>query len=252
MTVDRTDDATVDISARTDQAQDRLRRQLGAESVLDNDPSTGSPRMVARLDGFLTPASSKAAQAIVLGYLRDHAAAFGMEPGDVAELRLSSLDRGPDGTVHLSWEQRSDGIPNVDGGVQAAVTTEGRLINVRGSVLSGGDAESLEPLVGPAVAYAAAVPDAAPVPPPAVSASADRRAHFAGGGWGSLVTYQDEGEERLGWQLLVPGGPAAFYHALVDARSGRLQRRANLVRSASSINHFNVNPEAEGGVATAE
>src|SRR4051812_40477150 len=36
------------------QARDRLSARLGREGVLDLDDRTGTPRLVARLDGFLT------------------------------------------------------------------------------------------------------------------------------------------------------------------------------------------------------
>ena len=35
-------------------AQEALRRSLGMHGVVDVDPLTGTPRVVARLDGFLT------------------------------------------------------------------------------------------------------------------------------------------------------------------------------------------------------
>ena len=66
-------------------------------------------------------------------------------------------------------------------------------------------------------------------------------------GEASLVRFRDGDEDRLGWRVLAPEGSQAFYDAIVDARTGKLIRRVNRVRSAAQIRHFDVNPRAEPG-----
>src|SRR3954469_24580347 len=50
-----------------------LRTQLGDQGIVDIDPLTGTPRQVARLDGFLTGPSRKPAVVVAREYLRAHA-----------------------------------------------------------------------------------------------------------------------------------------------------------------------------------
>ena len=229
-------------------AQARLRRTLGARALVQADPVTGTPRVVARLDGALTGPSPEDPAAIVLAYVRAREVAFGLDADDLAELRLTARTIGADGTVHLSWEQRKDGLPLVDGGLEAAVAAGGRLLNVRGGAVPDPAPAGTEPRVGAAAAAAAALPGAGPAPGvTAAGGGAERRTELEGGGRASLVLYADGAAERLGWRVLAPAGSAAFYDALVDARSGRLVRRVNRVRSASA-RHVDVTTRGEGTV----
>jgi extracellular elastinolytic metalloproteinase len=248
--LDRTNSTPADVPPAVARAQDRLRSRLGEGALLQTDAVTGTPRILARLDGFLTPPSSRDPESIALDYVRNHAEAFGLDSGDIATLRLTSNERGSDGTVHLSWEQRAGGLSDVDGGLQAAVSAGGQLLNVRGGVVPDLDKDAPQPLVGAATAYATALPGDAPAPPASVPSGAERTTSFAGGGTASLVRYQDNGTDRLGWRLLLPAGSDAYYDALVDARAGTLQRRFNRVRLAGEINHFDVNPRAPGDAPT--
>ena len=104
------------------------------------------------------------------------------------------------------------------------------------------------PSVGAADAYALADPGAAPAPAATAPHGAEQVTDFAGGGRASLVRYRDGAADRLGWRLLIPAGSSAFYDAIVDARTGRLQRRTNRVRFDGFIRHVDLNPRAEGGV----
>jgi len=250
--LDRTTGSQVEVPEAAQRAQNRLRHRLGARALLQQDPATGTPRIVAQLDGFLTPPSARSPDAIALDYVRDHASAFGLDANDIEGLELTSRERGPDGTVHLAWEQRSGGLPNVDGGLHAAVTSEGRLLNVRGGAIPDPDTAAPEPGVSATTAYATALPGAAAPPPASSPSGVQRTTEFAGGGRASLVRYLDEGAERVGWRLLIPAGSSAFYDAIVDARTGRLQRRINRVRFDATFRHFNVNPRAEGGAPTTD
>jgi extracellular elastinolytic metalloproteinase len=248
--VDRTTGLTGPPPAAMDRAQDRLRDQLGARALVQPDPTAGTPRIVARLDGFLTPPSNRAPEAIALDYVRDHAAAFGLDGADLSTLDLTARRRGADGTVHLAWQQDVGGVPNVDGGLQAAVDADGRLINVRGGPLPDPQASEPTPRISAEAAYEAALPGTASAPPAGTARGAERRTPFLHGGEASLVLYRDGDADRLGWRVLAPAGSDAFYDAIVDARTGRLQRRVNRVRSDSRIRHYRVNPRATAdGVA---
>ena len=82
-----------------------LRGQLGTQAIVDIDPLTGTPRLVGRLDGFLTGPSRATASAVALDYLRSHSAAFGLSAADIGRLTLRKDYVDIAGTHHLSFIQ---------------------------------------------------------------------------------------------------------------------------------------------------
>jgi extracellular elastinolytic metalloproteinase len=92
-------------------AYDTFTRSLGVQGVVNTDPLTGTPREVAKLNGFLTTASSGSARSIVLNYVRAHLSVFGLSKADLGTFRLSNDYVDVLGTHHLSWEQYAHGIP---------------------------------------------------------------------------------------------------------------------------------------------
>src|SRR5438270_7226443 len=112
----------------------QLRESLGASGVVDIDRFTGTPRVVAKLDGFLTGASSARGETVALDYVRAHLDAFGLSQRDFSTFKLAkSSYTDESGTQHLYWEQVVQGIPAYDNELAANVTKDGRLINVFGS-----------------------------------------------------------------------------------------------------------------------
>src|SRR5918997_862902 len=200
-TLDRTQAVAAPPAPATARAQQRLRDGLGPNALVETDPASGTPKVVARLDGHLTPRSDRAAADLALGYVRDHLTAFGLDADDLADLRLASRTRDADGTVHLRWQQTAGGIPHVDGGLQAAVDGDGRLINVTGGPLPDAAAATTEPAIGARRALEAALPGTAPAPPAGIPRGPQRRTEFLPGGPASLFLYRGGGEYRRS-----PGG----------------------------------------------
>src|SRR3954452_3801621 len=71
------------------QARERADRtqwqdRLGRQGVIDLDRGTGTPRVLARLDGTLTGASSRSPEAIASAYVRANIGALGLTAADVA------------------------------------------------------------------------------------------------------------------------------------------------------------------------
>ena len=167
-------------------------------------------------------------EAIALDYVRDHAAAFGLDGADLATLRLTSRTAGAGGSVHLVWEQRVDGVPNVDGGLQAAVTatagcstSAAARCRIRRRPPSTPQIERRRGISSPPFRAGA------PAPPTGTARGAEQATPFLGGGEASLVLYRDRGADRLAWRVLYAASSDAFYDAIVDARTGVLQRRVN-------------------------
>ncbi len=104
-------------------------------ALVDLDPATGTPRMIARLDGFLTAPSTKAPRDVVLDYVGANLAAFGLESRDLATLTARPTYVDVAGIRHLSWTQTIGGLDVFGHGLQAAVTSSGRLLTLGGSPL---------------------------------------------------------------------------------------------------------------------
>ena len=216
-----------------------LRARLGRFGLVASDPRTGTPRAVARLDGFLTGPSGADAADVALGYVRDHAGVFRLDAGDIDALRLTSRSNSG-GIEHLAWEQRYRGIPSADTQLRAAVTASGRLLSLTGAPAPDLAVGSIDPAVSAARAYAAV--RGASVAVRRRQAGAEQATAFRDSGRAALVLYQDGDGTRLGWRVLAPVSSSAVYDAIVDARSGAVVRRANRVDFAGAARIFRANP----------
>jgi extracellular elastinolytic metalloproteinase len=229
-----------------ERARESLRKRLGRFGALSLDEHSGTVRSVGRLDGFLTGPSGRDGGAVALGYVRDHADAFGLDANDLDDLRL--IDRQfVAGIEHLRWEQRYRGIPAADSGLQAAVTGSGRLLNITGPPAADLAVRSIEPSVSASDAYAVARASGGD-PSPDVSVDrrdaggAERATRFADGGRASLTLYRADAGYRLAWRILAPVSSTGVYDVLVDARSGSTVRRSNRVNFAVPAKVFRYTP----------
>ena len=226
-----------------------LRDRLGRFGRVDLDRLTATPRLVARLDGFLTGKSVAPAKAIALGYVRANSDVFGLSSAEVASLRLMRSWR-TDEYAHLVFAQTVGDIPAVDNGIVANVAADGRLINVTGTPLPGIRVPSLEPRLRAAEAVRAAVA-AAGVDLPVAEAGRDdgprQTTRFAGGHSAKLSIFGDPAGSRLAWRVVVrlPSGEAC--EAVLDAESGEVLRRRSLTRHAVTAKVFPHFPGAAVG-----
>ncbi len=213
--------AAVAVSAQVQQARSALSRSLGPLAVVAPDPITGTLRFVGRLDGFLTPRSSRPARAIALGYVRDRLAAFGLSRPDLATFELPRDYVDILGTHHLSWIQRAGGLPVFGSGISASVTARGQLVNVTGS-----------PAHGLTATTSAASLDA--------SAAIVAARSAAGGAWtrstsdtAERVLFPTARGIRLAWKTFTRISDAETDLSIVDAVTGEVLWRANLTVSDS-------------------
>lgn len=224
-------------AAGADAAADRLRGELGPQSTVDLDPVTGTARTVARLDGFLTGASSASPAQVALAYVRAHADLFGdLDPSTL------TLDRSYTdvlGTTHLTWSQTIGAIPTIDAGLRAAVAAGGQLVSIGGAPIAGLSAASTTPnlTAGEALARAGravGVDGAAP--------AIDRRSTlgrrttaFASGDSAELAIASTPAGPRLAWQVQVTKSADEQYATVVDAGSGAILDRENTVKHATGL-----------------
>ena len=213
-------------------ARERLRDRLGRFGALTLDETTGTLRAVSRLDGYLTAPSTRSGAAVALGYVREHAAAFGLDGDDLDGLRLTDRETA-DRVEHLTWEQRYGGIPVADAGLEAAVTTAGQLVAVTGPPAADLAVRSLDPALSAPAAYAAARRGVGASPAGVGVASAApggaQATRFDDGGKASLALYRGDNGYRLAWRVLAPVSSTGVYDLLIDARTGATVRRANRV-----------------------
>jgi hypothetical protein len=210
---------------------DSLRSSLGLQGVVDLDPVTGTPRVVARLDGFLTEPRAGDARALVLDYVRANGNVFGLDEDDLAGLRLVRDETDLFGVSHLLWAQEAGGIRAYANDLRASVTSDGRILTVLGSPISDLELPAGAP-VGGAEAVATALreaghPTARAPRPLATPRGAAREARDAGGHSAELVLVATGRGLRLAWRVTADADSDEVYTSLVDARSGDVLRSDN-------------------------
>ena len=98
-------------------------------------PGSASP-------GFLTGPSSEKPLAIVAGYLRQHLADYGLQPGDVDDVVATKVVTGSDsGATYVYLQQRHRGIDVNLAVANAGVMPDGRLIALDSRFVGGLDAK---------------------------------------------------------------------------------------------------------------
>ncbi|WP_256796406.1 M36 family metallopeptidase [Terrabacter sp. Ter38] len=226
-----------------------LRGQLGIQGIVELDPLTGTPRRVARTDGFLTGPSRKAAEWIVRDFVNAHPDVFALTPAEVASLRLRKNYVDIAGTRHLSFIQTVGGVPVFGNGLRAHVTKDGRLIQVDGSPLANLPATSGGSRLTAAQARSAAVADVFGSSKATVTSQTTTPEHtttFAGGDRAQLVVFDLLGGPRLAWQTITM--KEGYLH-VIDAQTGRTLFRQNLVLSDDALVWKNYPGAPRGGTA---
>jgi hypothetical protein len=226
------------VAARASAARTRLRRKLGRAAIVESDPLTGGLRLLGKRDGYLTGRSSARPRRIALDYVAAHQGAFGLDRGDLGGLELTRSYRSEGGIVHLQWRQTYRGVPSFDQGLQANVAADGRLINVGGAPRADLAVASTKPALGSAEALRV------------VAASAGAHVGRAGPRRASLVLFGDPGRVRLGWHVLLRVDGQHVFDAVVDASTGALLYRSNLVKGATGYAYDNYPGAQFGGGQT--
>ena len=150
----------------------------------------------------------------------------------------------------MRWAQSYSGIEAIDTSLTANLTAAGRLINILGEPRHDLQLASVTPEVGAADAYATAAQQVGGrrSTTKRTASGAQRPTTFADGGSAKLVIYEGGGP-RLGWRLVLPVDSTHVYDVVVDATTGAVQRRYNLVREASA-RIYRHHPGAPAGGST--
>lgn len=214
-----------------------LERRLGPQASVSIDPVTGTPRHVARTDGSLTGPSSAPAAEIALDYVRAHPDLFKLSEADLAALGAPETITSPVGTRYLRWRQRHDGLTVLGAELRAQVAADGRLLAVQGSPLP----DTAVPTTTPALPAASALTRVrrdvgahGTTPRPTRSLRGpQQRTSFADDSQARLVVFAGPDGNQLAWNVLTETDAGHVYAAVVDATTGEVLKRQNLVRHAS-------------------
>jgi extracellular elastinolytic metalloproteinase len=214
-------------------ARRRLVRGLGRQAVLDADPLTATPRVLGKLNGTLTGPRAGDPADVALDYVRERAPALGLSEGDLTGLRLAARHTAR-GVTHLRWQQVVRGVPAYDNDLRVNVDGDGRVINVLGTPRHALSVDSVTPALSAGRALEALqrnVGIARAVRVTSTSSNARRTTRFSTGDMARLVLFGDVRTVRLAWHLTYDAGPTEWYDAVVDATTGRVLRRSNLVKA---------------------
>jgi extracellular elastinolytic metalloproteinase len=224
-------------SRRTNVARAQLRRELGAQGVLSIDPLTGTPRQLLRTDGALSQSRGGDRVTIAREYLSANRAALGLDAADLDKLsvyRQASTKRGMT-LVHL--RQVYAGIPAFDNDVRVAIDRAGRVISVAGSPRHDLAVASTDPQLSASEALKRLQRNVGVERAITVRSGPDGARHvtrFASGDVARLVLFGAASGARLAWHITYRATANATYAAVVDASSGAILLRQNLVKDAAS------------------
>ena len=238
-------------SAKPKAAVLALKKQLGSQGIVTIDALTGSPRQVARTNGFLTARSKASPKAIALAYVKAHGDVFGLDDGAFNALRLRKTYTDLDGTRHLSFVQQVGGVPVFGNGLVAHIAKDGRIVAFTGSPLTTvSGIAAPEPGISAAAARESAIKDAGGKASSArqtLVGGATKQTRFDGGDRAQLVWFKTVGKTVLAWQAQVSPKAKELYSSVVDAASGRVLYRNTLTDNDTARVWENYPGAAEGG-----
>jgi hypothetical protein len=224
------------VAAEPVDAVRKLRDKLGVQGIVDIDEATGTPRRVAKINGFLTAASKSKPATIALNYVKANSAVFGLDAAAVGGLKLRKDYVDVAGTHHLSFTQSVDGVSVFGNGLKAHVAKDGRLIQVDGSPLAQLPASPGTAKLTAVKARAAAVADVfgdSTAKVAKAGAGATKTTTFSDGGNAKLVMFQTNSGPRLAWQTLAMD--EGYLH-VVDAADGTvLFRQSTIAKDTGQV-----------------
>jgi len=241
-------------SARTRQARTELRRDLGRQGVLSIDPLTGTPRQLLRTDGALSSPRAGDRAEIALDFVRANREALGLDAADLDGLSAQRRTSTPRGLTVVRFRQLYRGIPAFDNDLRVAIDRAGRVHSLAGSPRPDLGVASIEPSLSGAEALARLQKNVGverSLPVTSGPTGARRTTTFKGGDFARLVLFGAADGATLAWHVTYRATSTAWYAAVVDAASGAVLYRSNMVKAAANASVYPNHP-GDGAAETVD
>ncbi len=235
-------------SVATSAARGALLRRLGSRAVLSVDPLTGTPRQLLRTDGALTGSRAGARTTIARDFIDANRVALGLSQADVDGLSLYRQASTARGLTLVHYRQLYRGIPAFDNDLRVAIDRYGRVVSVSGAPRPGLAVDSIEPALSGADAFERLQANVGVRRPVAVTSGPSGARHttrFASKDFARLVLFGTANGARLAYHVTYRANSHALYDAVVDADSGAILYRQNLVKDASPRGGLSESPGRE-------
>ncbi|TCC55882.1 peptidase M36 [Kribbella pittospori] len=248
------------VAGQESAASEKFRESLGTQGVVEFDPNTGTPAQVSKLNGFLTGKSAKKATDVALGYVKAHPEVFKLSAADLGTLKLRKEYVDDLGTHHISWIQTVDGVEVFGNGLKANVTKHGELISLMGSPIAGlasqaqARSAAAAPKVSAAAARTAAAEDMGATAKSATAKTTGADVKWSNGDSAQQVWFHTADGLRKGWLTYVNAGGMNVYSHVIDAQTGSLLYRKDLVNEGNgdALVQDNYPGAAKGGTQRVE
>jgi len=193
----------------------------------------------------LFPAAAFAApEDVALRYVREHRAQLGLDAGDVAALQAPTVAEGGNVTT-VRFGQAVDGIPAADSEVRVNLAPDETVLNAVGDPAHDLDANTTSTVTaGEAVrAVQAATSSFRATTVDKIAQGATRETTYTDGTAAELTL----DERRLVWRVTYREASTKVWDAFVDARTGHVRRRVNMVKSETPAKVWENHPGAAAG-----
>jgi len=234
-------------AAKPASAARKLRDALGIQGIVDLDNATGTPRRVAKLDGFLTAASRKKPETIARDYLKAHSDVFGLSAAAVDALKLRQNYVDVEKTNHLSFQQVVGGVAVFGNGVKVHITKNGRIVSIDGSPIASLPSSPGSAKLTAEKARATAVENVYGTSKATVTkreTGATKTTTFSDKGNAKLVMFQTASGPKLAWQTVAVD--EGYIH-VIDAQTGTVLYRQSTVSKDNGLAWPNYPGATNGG-----
>ncbi len=179
----------------------------------------GLPKMMLRDGAALSDPAAGDTEGLARNFLRQHAAIFALSGSEVANLRVTLLDKGP-GAAYIGFSQTIDGLDVFEASLKVTLNATGQVVQVSGGEL---------------------VPGISVVTTPRLTPDEAQLRARAGNKTGSFLSKPeliifplDAISARLAWRLFYDADATHSYEILVDALDGSILYRHNNVAYAAA------------------
>ncbi len=209
-------------------------KRLGAGGKLQLDPLTGTPLSFQNFSGTLSGSTGGSPASVAMGFARSHAAILGLSSADLDALGAPKIVTSPSGISSVRFAQSYQGVPAYDNDLRINLDRVNRVLSVTGSPVHDLAVDSVAPKLSATQALSALMRHVGvrhDLSVKSASSDARRSTTFSNGDLARLVLFHDKSGSRLAWHLMYSATSQAVYDAIVDASSGAILRRANIVKN---------------------